>query len=366
MDTDPYRDICFHRNINGHSDADRHPPDIDRNFHIKSDRKSHRVVHPDPSTSPTVIIPLTSTPTVTITPSLFAVLAPGTQPFGGRTLHASCVFDNKMWVIAGEQAGLSCHDPGDRNDVWSSVDGSNWNAATTAASFCVRTSHACVVFNNKMWVIAGINSYNGVYLNDVWSSSDGVSWSLATSNAAFCPRYHHQVVVFDAGRGPEMWVIGGYSGSVNLPDVWHSLDGVTWTQATTSAAFGPRQGHTVLAFQNKMWVICGAGGALTSDVWSSSDGVDWTKVTTAAAFPARSFHTSLVYNGEMWVIAGMGNGTPFSDAWHSPDGVQWTEATNSAGFPPRAWHTSVVLNDEMWVIDGQGAGIPFADVWHMP
>jgi len=66
-----------------------------------------------------------------------------------------------------------------------------------------------------------------------------------------------------------MWVIGGYDGSLKN-DVWYSIDGISWTQATASAAFSTRYSHSSLVYQSKMWVIGGYdGGGHENDVWYS-------------------------------------------------------------------------------------------------
>jgi hypothetical protein len=52
------------------------------------------------------------------------------------------------------------------------VAGSLWTQATAAAGWTARHVHASVVFDNKMWVLGG---YNTARRNDVWYSSNGVS-----------------------------------------------------------------------------------------------------------------------------------------------------------------------------------------------
>ncbi len=69
-----------------------------------------------------------------------------------------------MWVIAGS--------PPWSNDVWYSTDGVNWTAATLAGDFPARHDHTSVVYDNKMWVIAGEKGpQNSDKLNDVWWSN---------------------------------------------------------------------------------------------------------------------------------------------------------------------------------------------------
>ena len=63
-----------------------------------------------------------------------------------------------------------------------------------------------------------------ITLNDVWSSIDGRNWELVTERAAFFPRYEHSAVVaFD-----KIWVLGGAAGGIEsmpmypMDDIWYS------------------------------------------------------------------------------------------------------------------------------------------------
>jgi hypothetical protein len=40
-------------------------------------------------------------------------------------------------------------------------------------------------------------------------------------------------------------------------DIWSSPDGVNWTEATSSAAFGPRFAHQVVSDGTKLWLTAG-------------------------------------------------------------------------------------------------------------
>lgn len=171
---------------------------------------------------------------------------------------------------------------------------------TAAANFPARGSHASAIFDNKMWVIAGSASNQ---LNDVWYSSDGASWLQATSSADFTPRNGTTSAVFDN----KLWVIGGNDPSTWQSDVWSSSDGVTWTEATPAASFSGRVGHTTTTFDNKLWLVGGWDGNAKNDIWYSTDGVDWEEVSTASPFSALSSHTSVVFDHRIWLIAVSGD-----------------------------------------------------------
>lgn len=287
------------------------------------------------------------------------------QPRNG---HTASVFDNKLWVMGGLVAGRV-------NDVWFSSDGADWTEATSSAAWAGRQGHTSLVFDAKMWVIGGRDN-NEARLNDVWYSTDGVSWTEATSSAAWPPRSGHTSVVFDN----RMWVIGGrrttgFGPGDFLNDVWHSTDGVTWTEATSAAPWTQRHDHTSEVFDGKIWVIGGVLGLaadpssqIFSDVWRSTDGVSWIRATASASWGPRASHSSLVFGSKIWVIGGRNRSERFNDVWSSSNGSNWTVATSTAPWEARQGHTSVVFDLKMWVLGGLLSNVPLPqptnDIWH--
>jgi hypothetical protein len=201
-----------------------------------------------------------------------------------RSGHTSVVFDHRLWVMGGWDE--NCDDSVDfhRNDVWSSSDGVKWSQLTSDAHWCGRGGHSSAVFDNKLWVIAGEDGGDSV--NDVWSSPDGVTWTQVNRGTypPWIARYGHTSVVFDN----KLWVIGGRAGSnagESLNDVWSSPDGIKWTEVTAAAPWPGRMGHTSVVFDNKLWVIGGSAGSSAgslNDVWCSPDGATWTQVSGVA------------------------------------------------------------------------------------
>ena len=278
-------------------------------------------------------------------------------PFSARYGHTTAAYDNKLWVIGGIDAA------GRKNDVWYSTDGVTWTEATSSAAFSARFSHTTAVYDNKLWVIGGDIGIG--YKNDVWHSTDGVIWTEATPSAAFLERRAHATAVYDN----KLWVIGGDT-AARRNDVWYSTDGVTWTEATSTASFSKRRGHTLTVFDNKLWVIGGLAGAgiYGNDVWYSTNGVTWTEATPSAAFLARFNHTTAVFDNKLWVIAGADGGLVAdrkNDIWQSADGVTWIEATPSAPFSARVSHATAIFGNKLWVIGGLD-GSRRNDVWVLP
>ena len=270
--------------------------------------------------------------------------------WSGRNGHASVVFNDKMWVLGGIDAAYS-------NDVWYSEDGVNWTEATTLnTKWSGRYDHASVAFNDNIWVLGG-----GSYLNDVWYSLDGADWTEATNSANWSGRIRFPSVVFDN----KIWVLGGkLNSTTEANDVWYSSDGADWTEATSSADWSKRFGHTAAVFDNKIWVLGGtaiSGGDL-NDVWYSEDGADWTEATSTAGWTKRWNHTSVVFDNKIWVLGGGDSSGEVSDVWYSSDGVNWTEPDSAAGWSVRSGFGSVAYGGKIWVLGGSLAN-RLNDVW---
>ena len=254
-----------------------------------------------------------------------------------------------------------------------------WIRKTASAGWTSRFSHASVVFDDKMWVLGGRTS--GID-NSVWSSSDGINWTKEIAHAGWSDRYGLKTVVFEN----KMWISGGNFFSSNQSntfynDVWSSSDGTNWTEETSSAGWPERSYHTVVVFDDKMWVLGGSKywpwpPTSYNDVWSSSDGINWTRKTANAGWSPRSRHTSVVFNDKMWVLGGQRESisnvpSPIynNEVWSSSNGVNWTEETSSAPWSPRNDATLVVFDDKMWILGGHGGGNKhdtttyYNDVW---
>lgn len=186
----------------------------------------------------------------------------GPIPFEVRHGHTSVVFNDELWVLGGYD-GNAFQTP--LNDVWHSANGMDWELATASADFPARLKHSSVVFDNKMWVIGGQEEEAGAPTNDVWYSVDGVNWTEAMNTIAFSARLSHTTAVFD----DKIWLIAGRNepGAIDPTDVWYSDNGTDWQLAEED--FLLRYSHTSLAFDDKLWVIAGIeGGVKKNDVWA--------------------------------------------------------------------------------------------------
>ncbi len=238
-----------------------------------------------------------------------------------------------MWLIAGERNGVWL------NDVWYSSNGIDWNMATGNAAFSTRQAPGAYVYNNKMWIAGG---YNGTDKNDVWWSTNGADWHLATSNAAWCPRSYPACAVYDNGTGPKMWLVGGGPGGTvtGYGDSWYSSDGANWTQAGNS--FQTRFQARAEVFDNKLWIIGGINGVRLNDVWYTVNGKDFYQATGSAAFAPRSDGATFVYDSKMWYIAGIQTlGTQFNDVWYTCGNSLSTPVVTNPTYTPTPAYTPV-------------------------
>lgn len=246
------------------------------------------------------------------------IQATAAAPWAARNVPGSLVYDNKMWIMGGAAAGAGPW----INDVWWSTDGANWTLATANAPWAARSAFGTAVFDNKMWVIGGMGDDDGTdHYNDVWSSSDGVNWTQVTAAAPWAQRAMLQTVVFD----DKIWVIGGGVYDTNQPmnvgpnyaDVWYSTDGANWILATSNMEAGDRRFHNSVVYDDEMWIVAGYTSVPTpgnkNDVWHSADGIHWTQLPESP-WAYRHEVGLLVFGEKMYVLGGFGN-VLYNDVW---------------------------------------------------
>jgi len=264
--------------------------------------------------------------------------------FPNRNSHTMCTFDNKMWVIGGNNRWLG----GTNAEVKYSTDGQIWTIATTTAAFGNVFAHSTVVFDNKMWVIGGSN------LNQVWSSTNGINWSLESTipvNSVYKP-----AVVYDN----RIYVL--------TSPVYSSSDGVNWVSSGTNAPWHGLEFYSAncaAVFNGKMW-IGGAMGATGNKIWSSTNGSDWTE--------SSSIRTTwwggilFEYADRLWAYGGQyhpaGPGVWSTDIWSSYDGVNWEVAT-SATWVARNSPAYTEYDGKLWISGGYSEVITTTDVYSL-
>lgn len=234
--------------------------------------------------------------------------------------HKTIVYDNKIWIIG----GIVNYALKRVNDFWYSSNGIEWTQAPVDSHFLSNAYNMrnSIIFNDRIWILGGIkqNSEDST-TNAVLYSSDGKTLNTATDSAPFLPRDQFATVEFQN----KMWIIGGVdTRNNNLNDVWSSADGITWTQVNTTSEFSPRHGHKCIAYGDKMFLIGGnsqeTGDPVScgGDVWYSSDGVKWIKASSSGKYPNNS--RAVVYNDKIWLIGGNSGITSKTlEVWRSAD-----------------------------------------------
>ena len=189
-------------------------------------------------------------------------------PWAPRVLHYTVVFDGKIWIMGGQT--LPQFAPADEvfyTDVWNSADGVTWTRVTEKVPWAQRGMvGGGAVFEGRMWILGG-GTYDTpkvptrLFYNDVWSSVDGVNWERHVECAPWEPRQYHDVAVFDG----KLWVMEGCNrDSGNRNDVWYSSDGVNWYELPDTP-WAPRHAASVFVYDDALWMV--AGNNMTPDAW---------------------------------------------------------------------------------------------------
>lgn len=264
-------------------------------------------------------------------------------------------------VLFGTNAGLTLVGGSSENSIFQATDGVTWNQ-TGVANFPARYDAAGCSLGQTMWLTGG--NHAGTATNDVWSSTDGVNWTQATAAAAWPRRSIHGCVAFNN----KLWVIGGLDINFQpLADVWSSSDGITWTQATATAGWAARSGPAVAAFGGKLWLYGGllADGSVNGDLWSSDDGATWKK-SPSGGFSgpgARQRATLASPDGtSLYLFAGIDSSGQALDDFSLLDGNSWDLATGPSG-----WKVSrsgfTVWQGAFWFAGGMSGVAATDQVW---
>ena len=131
-------------------------------------------------------------------------------------------FGNQLWLVGG-----SSSDPRNiSNQVWSYSPASGKWSQRPDALWTRRMGHACVVHNNRLWVLGGFGE-DGNALKEVWSCGVNGDWKQHTT-ALWPARCMHAAIAYDG----KMWVYGGVTEPFADPlqDMWKSSNGDNWEE----------------------------------------------------------------------------------------------------------------------------------------
>jgi len=295
-------------------------------------------------------------------------------PWSPRDSHGVVVYQNKIWLMGGLNGNGFVIQPGmvkygealHFSDVWVSEDGMNWNLVTENAPWGKRRSIEVVVFKEKMWLIPGWGPFTGLK-SEIWTSEDGKNWTKIIPNQSWSPREGIQLVVFKN----KLCLIGGvnYEKREIKNDVWCSEDGINWFEVASSTPWAPRWDHKVIEFKGKLWLIGGMDlkGNIFADVWVSEDGKDWKLVTDNPPWEARQGHGVVVYRDKIWIIGRFNSKDEGgkNDVWFSDDGINWKKTKKDPPWLGREDFGVVVFQDKIWIFGGMTTDWSWQnDIWY--
>lgn len=335
--------------------------------------------------------------------------------YGPRHSHAMTSHNGLLYSTGGVASDNTSVATPYKSDVWTSEDGLNWQLVENEhPTFRARGGHTLLSVSDKLCYVGGIGRL-------IWGTASGYRDGYTVDNpdpagsvlhVILFERYGvfgdiacsidggkvwHEVVpstdsYYDERSGAasiyfnnKLWVIGGNFNATYFADVWSTADVSDWdeqldrftygayftefTEATNSAAFGPRTGHAVTVHNGELYLSAGKdeNGFYLDDLWKTSDGTNWTLVNADMGdMDKRAYHQMVSFDNKLWIIAGRANyhetlvfedTTVYeaNDIWVSEDnGVTWTEVAEHASFEQRQDFQAVVHNDSLFVAGGTG------------
>ena len=212
--------------------------------------------------------------------------------------------------------------------VLTSADGAKWQPAGTITHDLAGVSAVQAASGPHGYVITGTAAETGgVYSRDVWWSQDLVTWTKArdVNETGGSNR------VLAVAAGPAGFVSAG--SHENLPVVWISSDGRTWTAVSTPLPAGATAGVIQqVAVNGSHAVALGqqttAHGVQPLAERSDDGGRTWQPVPFTAPGPGVSF-TALTASGGGFTAAaqfGSSGGTTAAAVWTSANGTSWTRS----------------------------------------
>ena len=293
-----------------------------------------------------------------------------TAAWSPRDSAAEYTHDGLLWIMGGWESSF---EPNPR-DVWSSTDGRTWSLVAQQASWTHGDLAASASFAGRMWLLGGWANGRlpgASSSNEVWSSVDGLNWQ-SHGRAQWDARLGAAAVAFK-GR---LWITGGvtayFGGNAESlrNDVWSSEDGTQWTRATEHAPWSARAYHQLVVHGDRLYLMGGGNYlpqyAANRDVWSSSDGISWRQESIAAPWSARIWFSAVSYRGYLWVLGGWSN-DPYrnwDDVWYSRDGQNWAVYNAGTQWSARHEQSVYVHEDALWVAGGFADPLT-NDVWRL-
>lgn len=171
-----------------------------------------------------------------------------------RFFYHPFVYDNKIWIIGGEDKNTQYA------DIWNSPDGIVWTKQKDNLPFGNRSGSKIAELNGTLYL----------FNNDVWTSKDGLNWTLLTKELIKGEEiFGYSVAVLEN----KIWLLGCNRNGTFRSQVLVSSDGKTWQEQ--NAPWTPRGGIASTVFKDNIYMTGGKYGGTTdqpefiysNDVW---------------------------------------------------------------------------------------------------
>lgn len=195
------------------------------------------------------------------------------QKFTARTNATVANMNGDLYLTGGYSVGFGAPQ-GALSDVWKSTDGgATWTNldAQFGDDFVARADSKLIVYKNELYLIGGRTKFPYTYFNEIYKSADGVTWTKVEVAAPFTARASFSCFVYNdrmyvlAGLGNEEITEGENTKTVDLlfNDLWVSEDGgLNWTEMTSGAlpqGFAKRFGQAICVDDNTVHIFGGNG-----------------------------------------------------------------------------------------------------------
>jgi hypothetical protein len=195
------------------------------------------------------------------------------QMFTARTNASVANMNGDLYLTGGYSVGFGAPQ-GALADVWKSTDGgATWTnlEAQFGDDFVARADSKLIVYKDELYLIGGRTKYPYTYFNEIYKSADGVTWTKVDVAAPFTERASFSCFVYNdrmyvlAGLGNKEVTEGEDTKTVDVlfNDLWVSEDGgLNWKEMTTGAlpeGFAARYGQAICVDGNTVHIFGGNG-----------------------------------------------------------------------------------------------------------
>ena len=173
-----------------------------------------------------------------------------------RFFYHPFIFDNKCWIIGGEDKNQQYA------DIWNSEDGINWVKQKDNLPFGKRSGSIIVQLKETLYLLN----------NDVWSSTDGLAWNKITEEIVPGEQiFGYAALVYDE----KIWLLGCNRNGQFSSQVLVSSDGKKWVGM--DAPWSPRGGIAATVHQGAIFMTGGKYGGTPN-------------------------HTEFIYSNDLWML----------------------------------------------------------------